>query len=90
MKNRTYFFGVLIGTAAFVYLVSSFLIATFDITRWEDGHRFFAVVAYLFLVVNLLESTPSKKSNKVVKAEEGSQEADVQKKEVEMKLDSQS
>jgi len=50
MNNRRLFFGILIGTAVFVYLIGSFLIASFNIALWEDGHRFFAVVIYLFLV----------------------------------------
>jgi len=50
MNNRKFFFGVLIGAAVFVYLIGAFLIASFDIALWKDGHRFFAVVVYLFLV----------------------------------------
>lgn len=70
MKNRTFFFGTLFGTALFIYLISSFLIATFDITLWENYHRFFAVVAYWFLVTTLLDKTPTTKAGKVDKTVE--------------------
>lgn len=50
MDNRKFFFGILVGTAIFVYLIGSFLIATFDITMWKDGDRFLVVVFYLILV----------------------------------------
>jgi uncharacterized membrane protein len=70
MRNRTFFFGTLFGTALFVYLISSFLIATFNITLWENYHRFFAVVAYFFLVTTALDRTTTKKVSKVEEAEE--------------------
>ncbi|GAA4464918.1 hypothetical protein GCM10023189_44840 [Nibrella saemangeumensis] len=56
MDNRKFFFGVLIGTAIFVYLIGSFLIATFDITMWKDGDRFLIVVFYLILVSSALKA----------------------------------
>lgn len=63
MKNRKFFFSVLIGTAVFVYLIFSFLIASFNINLWEDSHRFFAVVIYLFFTISIL--SPSKEPTKV-------------------------
>lgn len=56
MSNRKFFFAILIGAAVFVYLIGSFLIASFNITLWKDGHRFFAVVVYLFLVWSSLKA----------------------------------
>ncbi len=70
MRNRTFFFGVLLGTALFVYLVSSFLIATLDVTLWENYHRFFAVVAYWLLLKELLDRTPTAKVSNAEEAEE--------------------
>ena len=50
---------ITIGPAVFVYLISSFLVATFDINLWYKEQRFFAVLAYLVLVVNLLSASRS-------------------------------
>ncbi|KAB7725508.1 hypothetical protein F5984_26070 [Rudanella paleaurantiibacter] len=63
MSNRKFFFGILIGAAVFVYLIGAFLIASFNIAMWKDGHRFFAVVIYLFLVWSSLKALaePTKK-----------------------------
>ena len=63
MNNRKFFFGILIGAAVFIYLIGAFLIASFNIALWKDGHRFFAVVVYLFLVWGSLKALaePTKK-----------------------------
>lgn len=85
MKNRAFFFGILFGTALFVYLISSFLIATFNITLWENYHRFFAVLAYLFLVTAALDRTPTKKVNRseAVEQPSGQIDAKLEQKELE-------
>jgi len=51
MDNRlAIFLGLMIAIGLFVYLVASFLVATFNITLWYDYYRFFAVVAYFVLL----------------------------------------
>jgi hypothetical protein len=68
--NKKIFFSILIGTAVFVYLIGAFLIASLNIALWKDGHRFFAVVVYLFLVwialKVLAEPTNSEESKQIV------------------------
>lgn len=69
MRNRRFFFGTLIGSAFFIYLLGSFLLASFDIGLWMPIHRFVAVAVYLFLVFSFLralapEDEPSKKELK--------------------------
>lgn len=50
MENRKLLLRVFAGSAVFVYLIGSFLIASFNIALWQDSHRFFAVVIYLLIV----------------------------------------
>jgi hypothetical protein len=56
MSNLKLFIKFLVGAAVFIYLVSSFLIASFNIALWHDGHRFLSVVIYLMLVWSLLRA----------------------------------
>lgn len=76
--------GILIGSAVFVYLVTSFLVATLDIRYWYDHQRFFAVVAYFLLVSSLLggsrkdEGSSPKKQNKSVADSNYSSEVNVE------------
>lgn len=70
MNNRKLFFGILIGAAVFVYLIGAFLIASFNIALWKDGHRFFAVVVYLFLVWSSLKALAEPTKNEESKQRE--------------------
>ncbi|GAB2590585.1 hypothetical protein [Spirosoma areae] len=56
MNKRQFLFSLVIGSAVFVYLISSFLVATFNIALWKDEQRFFTVVVYLLIVGSFLKA----------------------------------
>ena len=75
MDNLKAFLGFLVGTAVFVYLIGSFLIASFDISVWKDGDRFITVVIYLLLVwASIKAFTESQKPKSKSKKEEAQTE----------------
>lgn len=82
MSNLKLFIGFLMGAAVFIYLVSSFLIASFNIALWHDGHRFFAVVIYLILVWALVQAfaepteRPQSKREDVLKQEVNAEQSE--------------
>lgn len=65
MKKQQFLLSILVGAAAFIYLVGAFLTATFNITLWSAGQRLFAVLVYLFIAGGALNSliVPSKGPN---------------------------
>lgn len=56
MKKQRFLLSILVGSAAFVYLIGAFLIATFNITLWSAGQRTFAIFIYLFIAGGALKS----------------------------------
>lgn len=72
MNDRKFFLSVLVGSALFVYLIGSFLVASFDITVWKDAQRNFAVLVYLFFVWGAIKAVtqPEKNQSSTKKQEE--------------------
>jgi len=67
MKKQRFLLSILVGSAAFIYLIGAFLIATFNIALWSAGQRIFAVFVYLFIAGSALKSItePDKGSNPI-------------------------
>lgn len=65
MKKQQFLLSILVGAAAFIYLVGAFLTATFNIALWSAGQRLFAVLVYLFIAGGTFNSltVPSENSN---------------------------
>jgi len=65
MNNRFYLFGIDIGSAVFVYIVTSFLVGTSDVIYWYNYQRFLAVVAYFILTIAISSRDREKKNSKI-------------------------
>ncbi|SFF40379.1 hypothetical protein [Spirosoma endophyticum] len=65
MNNRFHLFGIDVGSAVFIYIITSFLVGTSDVIYWYNYQRFLAVVAYFILTIAISSGDRKKRNSKI-------------------------